>query len=172
MFFKGSRYRDLTEIGLIDKKGSMKRSKTIRWIPDVSGTFLHTVNQADRLDLISYKYYRDPQKWWHICDANPEFFLPNDLFDNFPMIQEVYDLFYPGEENKWSLLISTLVNSKGIKVAKANVFKKQLYIIYNQVELKQNEIKTMIENEEFEITKILKIERIGQKIIIPQNRIV
>ena len=25
---------------------------------------------GDRLDLISYRFYRDPEQFWRICDAN------------------------------------------------------------------------------------------------------
>ncbi len=81
MLFKGSRYKDLPKIRTTDAEGQTVRSKTLRWIPDTPGTFLHTVNQVDRLDLLAYEYYGDPKKWWLICDANPDIALPTDLLD-------------------------------------------------------------------------------------------
>ncbi len=81
MFFKGSRYKELPEIKTADAKGQTARSKMLRRIPDTPGTFLHTVCQTDRLDLLAYKYYGDPQKWWLICDANPGVALLTDLAD-------------------------------------------------------------------------------------------
>ena len=41
----------------------------------VSYTFsysFYTVNGSDRIDTISYAFYKDPTKWWKIADANPE----------------------------------------------------------------------------------------------------
>jgi len=82
MFQKGSRYKELPEISVTDAGGRTAGSKALRWIPDTPGTFLHRVSQADRLDLLAYKYYGDPKKWWLICDANPDFALPTDLLKN------------------------------------------------------------------------------------------
>lgn len=31
---------------------------------------LHLVHQGDRLDLLAYRYYGDPTKWWVVADAN------------------------------------------------------------------------------------------------------
>ncbi len=81
MFFKGSRYKNLPDVVTTDANGQAARSKTLRRIPDTPGTFLHTVSQTDRLELLAYKYYGDPQKWWLICDANPDIALPTDLLD-------------------------------------------------------------------------------------------
>ena len=81
MFFKGSRYKDMPEISATDAKGQTARSKTLRWIPETPGKFQHTVNQTDRLDLLAYKYYGDPKKWWLFCDANPEFAMPIELLN-------------------------------------------------------------------------------------------
>ena len=75
MFFKGSRYKDISEYSVVDVSGKTSRAKSLRWIPDTSGTFMHTVKESDRLDLLSYKYYGDAKKWWLICDANSVVFL-------------------------------------------------------------------------------------------------
>ena len=32
--------------------------------------FGHRVAQGDRLDLIAYRFYQDPEQFWRICDAN------------------------------------------------------------------------------------------------------
>ena len=79
MFFKGSRYKNIPEYSVMDASGNVSKAKSLRWIPDTSGTFMHTVKESDRLDLLAYKYYGDPKKWWLICDANSEVFLPLDL---------------------------------------------------------------------------------------------
>jgi len=79
MFFKGSRYLNISDYRIAHKNGATIQVKSIRLIPDTSGTFEHTVAGSDRLDLLAFKYYGDPKKWWLICDANPEFLSPLDM---------------------------------------------------------------------------------------------
>ncbi len=79
MFIKGSRYNRLSDIKAVSADGTRALSKTLRIIPDTAGTFLHTVCETDRLDLLAYRYYKDPRKWWLICDANPGYPLPVDM---------------------------------------------------------------------------------------------
>lgn len=172
MFFKGSRYKDLPETTAIDEKGQSVRSKSVRWIPDTPGTFQHMVNQAERLDLLAYKYYGDSKKWWLICDANPEFALPTDLLNLNPIVQEIFTLDRPDADNKWALLKRGLKNLRGVCEVYTNVFKATLEIIYNVKELDREEIENVITAQGFVIKIVAKKERIGQKIIIPPNQIV
>lgn len=79
MFSRISRYRKLADVVTTDAKGRKLASKSLRLPPEVSGTFLHTVEEVDRLDHLAYKYYKQPRKWWRICDANPEFMSPQAL---------------------------------------------------------------------------------------------
>jgi hypothetical protein len=70
MFFKGSRYEKVGDIQYTDPQGRVITYKKIRFIPDTPAIFNHLVSQGDRLDLLSFRYYRDPYKFWHIADAN------------------------------------------------------------------------------------------------------
>ncbi len=79
MFFKGSRYKDISNYTAIDASGRASQTKSLRWIPNTPGTFIHTVKEGDRLDLLAFKYYGTPTKWWLICDANPDTIFPTDL---------------------------------------------------------------------------------------------
>ena len=79
MFSKISRYRKLPDVVTIDVQGRRLESKSLRLLPEVTGIFLHTVESGDRLDHLAYKYYKQPRKWWRICDANPEFPSPQAL---------------------------------------------------------------------------------------------
>jgi len=78
MFFRGSRYEVVLNAELTTPDGRVIRYKRIRFIPVVSGVFPYLVTQGDRLDLISYKFYKDPEQFWRICDANLAF-LPDEL---------------------------------------------------------------------------------------------
>jgi nucleoid-associated protein YgaU len=70
MFFKGSRYEKVENDIYIDEDGKERPYKRVRFIKDTPAFIEHTVKQGERLDLISYQYYKDPTKFWLICDAN------------------------------------------------------------------------------------------------------
>ncbi len=72
MFFKGSRYENVGDAQFTDAQGRVIRYKKIRFIPDTPARFNHLVSQSDRLDLLAFRYYRDPLKFWRIADANHE----------------------------------------------------------------------------------------------------
>lgn len=171
MFSKGSRYINLTDTSTVEN-GQAVGSKTLRWIPQTSGTFLHTVNQTDRLDLLAYKYYGDSKKWWLICDANPEFALPTDLLDLSPYIREIFTLEPPAGDNQWAILMSELKLLNGIQKVHLDVFKNTVELIYNEKELGQEKIMAIIKSKGFANKSIIRQERIGQRIIVPQNQIV
>ena len=101
MFIKGSRYRNLPESSPVDAEGERLLGKDLRLIPPpLAGSFQHTVLQGDRLDLLSFKYYTDPVKWWQIADANPQEPYPPDLLDRGPLIKERFVLGSPGFDTR------------------------------------------------------------------------
>lgn len=78
MFFKGSRYANVGEHEITDSKGRVIRYKKIRFIPETKAQMGHTVSQGERLDHIAHRYYRAPERFWRICDANRALW-PSDL---------------------------------------------------------------------------------------------
>lgn len=70
MFFRGSRYETVAEAELTAADGRVIRYKRVRFIPETRAVLSRQVGQGDRLDLISYQVYRDPEEFWRICDAN------------------------------------------------------------------------------------------------------
>ena len=78
MFFKGSRYERVKDAEFTDTSGGVIKYKRIRFIPETPVIQRHTVVQGERLDLIAEKYYRDPELFWRICDANTAM-LPDEL---------------------------------------------------------------------------------------------
>jgi nucleoid-associated protein YgaU len=78
MFFKGSRYAKVGEHEWTDDSGRTYRYKKIRFIPDTAGRRRHIVAQGERLDHIAHRYYRDPERFWRIADANAALW-PDDL---------------------------------------------------------------------------------------------
>lgn len=78
MFSKESRYAKVDEHEITDGKGRAIRYKKVRFIPETSPRWGHIVSQEERLDHIAHHYYRDPERFWRICDANTALW-PNDL---------------------------------------------------------------------------------------------
>jgi hypothetical protein len=108
MFAKGSRYRNLTQSSPVSGSGERLRGTDLRLIATTPGQFLHTVHDRDRLDLLAYKYYADPTRWWQICDANPQFAFPNDLIAGAPLQEITFGLVHPDAATRYGALLSAL----------------------------------------------------------------
>lgn len=117
MFSKLSRYRKLPDVVTTDAKGRALRSKSLRLLPEVSGDFFHTVEEIDRLDHLAYKYYRQPRKWWRICDANPAFMSPQGLLGGEPLVTARFPLAFTGPHPPWSELLQALSETVGVDQA-------------------------------------------------------
>jgi hypothetical protein len=70
MFFKGSRYEKVATEEITDAKGRAIKYKRVRFIPETAAVLQHRVAERERLDLVAYRYYRDPELFWTLCDAN------------------------------------------------------------------------------------------------------
>jgi phage tail protein X len=79
MFSKGSRYKKLPDVITRDASGSAIPSKSLRLQAKADGKILHRIEDGDRLDHLAYKYYKQPGRWWRICDANPGFMFPQTM---------------------------------------------------------------------------------------------
>lgn len=115
MFLKISRYRTLPDIVTTDAKSRTLESKALRLLPEVSGEFLHTVEEVDRLDHLAYKYYKQPQKWWRICDANPEYMSPQSLLGNDSIKTTLFPVVWEGSLPPWSDLLNSVSEMIGIE---------------------------------------------------------
>lgn len=81
MFTKQSRYANVKEAELIDSAGRSNVYKRIRFIPPTPPMRGHIITEGERLDHISYFYFKDARRFWRICDANAAMF-PDDLADD------------------------------------------------------------------------------------------
>jgi hypothetical protein len=72
VIFKGSRYEKLARstYTVTTADGEMHAALPIRFIPPTRAAFRHRVTATDRLDLLAYHYYRKPDRFWLIADAN------------------------------------------------------------------------------------------------------
>jgi hypothetical protein len=70
VFFKGSRYQDVPTLEHEAADGRVIRYKARRIIPPTPGVGKHLVDEGERLDHVAFAHYRDPERFWRLCDAN------------------------------------------------------------------------------------------------------
>jgi len=78
VIFKGSRYAKTSVYDVVLPNGQDVKALLIRFIPNTPAGFLHTFTADERLDLLAFRFYRNPEKFWLIADANTEMD-PEDL---------------------------------------------------------------------------------------------
>jgi hypothetical protein len=192
MFGKISRYRLLPDTVIEDAAGQPIASKTLRMLPEVTGTFSHTVAAGDRVDHLAAKYYRQPTKWWRICDANPEFLSPQALTGQGPVVtvkftltepkhkiislNEVIRIFSqkPGVEKvlleEEIRLVEREITGPPSKAVQVEEHHDQTLIItFNRMTISTELIVKRLKKYGFDPGTIVEIERVGKKITIPPD---
>lgn len=191
MFSRISRYRTLPDIVTTDAEGRTSVSKTLRSVPQAPGTFHHTVEEADRLDHLAYKYYQQPRKWWRISDANPEFLSPQALLGKEPMVTDRFPVTFDGAQPPWSALVQNLTQRIGVEEVKVveeihllpkpqtvggqsvivyvEQFERALLVTYNQLNVGARDLAGVITASGFTVRPPERIGRVGRRIIIPRD---
>ncbi len=171
MFFKNSRYRKLPDEVTVDSKGRRLLSKTLRSLPEVTGIFLHTIKDSDRLDHLAYKYYNQPRKWWRICDANPEFMSPQALLGKTPFITQRFPISFANTEEQpsWATLIREISTQVGVQDVWLTDDENCLIVIFNQKNIQTSNLTETIEKEGFVVEQPQTIGRTGKQIVIPPD---
>jgi len=80
MIFKGSRYENVGTYQVTNESGQTVNVLAIRFIPATPAGYRHTFTADERLDLLAFTFYRNPEKFWLIADANTEMD-PDDLLE-------------------------------------------------------------------------------------------
>lgn len=70
MIYRNSRYTK-TPVNVVDGVSTFKLRT--RFTFNTNGAIIHQFTASDRLDGLAQEYYKDPQLWWVILDANPQF---------------------------------------------------------------------------------------------------
>jgi hypothetical protein len=171
MFFKNSRYRKLPDDVTVDSQGRRLASKSLRPTPDVTGIFLHTIDDGDRLDHLAYKYYQQPRKWWRICDANPEFLSPQALLGKTPFVTQQFPLSFrdPNSAPPWATLIRAISTQVGVQDVWLTDDEKYLIVIFNQINIQTSNLAGMMKAAGFAVEQPQTIERTGKQIVIPPD---
>jgi hypothetical protein len=191
MFSRISRYRKLPDMVTTDSHGRTLPSKTLRLSPQVSGTFLHTVEEVDRLDHLAYKYYQQPRKWWRIVDANPEFLSPQALLGKEPIVTDRFPLSFDGDgmQPPWSALVRHLTERVGVEDVKVveetrlvpqaqtvdgqtvyvEQFERTVVVTYNQMNIGTGDLASIMAASGFDVSQPERIGRAGKQIVIPRD---
>ena len=71
MFSAGSRYERVPTAFHADSGGKRRPYVLLRTFPPAAPTQQqHEVAEHERLDLIAFAFFGDPEQFWRICDAN------------------------------------------------------------------------------------------------------
>lgn len=164
-------------------------------LPDVSGDFYHIIEEADRLDHLAYKYYKQPIKWWRICDANQQFMFPQALLGKGAIESYRFPLTYNDNNGQppWSALLKRLSEEIGIIDIKINEevrlipeeqmhndqqvtvyaehLERELIVTYNRMNNNISDLVDFITESGFSAGQPEKIDRVGKSITIPKNMV-
>lgn len=69
---RSSRYAKTPIVVVQDRSGRNVELRALREIPVRGAQFSLTPTQDDRLDMLAFRFYRDPLVFWRLCDANDE----------------------------------------------------------------------------------------------------
>ncbi len=193
MFSKISRYRKLPDVVTADAGNRLLESKTLRLLPEVSGIFAHTVEEGDRLDHLAYKYFKQPRRWWRICDANPEFMSPQALLGKEPILTDRFPLTWDDEAGPppWAELRRQLSENVGVLDAQPveevvlvwevrtigdheitvhqERYERAVVVIYNRMLVGAEALADVVAGPGFVVGQPERIGRVGKSIIIPPN---
>jgi len=78
MFDRDSRYSKLKPITVNGPNGTPVRIVPIRFIAAATPVIARRIKQGDRPDLLAYEFFKEPQLFWRIADAN-EVMRPSEL---------------------------------------------------------------------------------------------
>ena len=188
MFSKISRYRKLPDVTAPDPQGRVLASKELRLLPQVTGTFRHTIDTGDRLDQLAYKYYSQPLQWWNISDANPEFLSPLAMLGKDAVVTTRFPVSAAGDP-LWANLfaaVSAVLGVEDVKVeedvqlvpvagqtipALVEQFSRVVLVTYNRLNVTATTLAATIEAAGFVVMPFADVDQVGQEIIIPPKPI-
>ena len=71
MFARTSRYWQLPTATYVNRDGQAFPYVLLRQFPAAVATGqAYSVRDGDRLDLLAYRLFGDPEQFWRLCDAN------------------------------------------------------------------------------------------------------
>jgi hypothetical protein len=191
MFSKDSRYRRQQEVSSVDAGGRTLVSAALRLLPPTQGKFRHLLSDNDRADQLADKYYKQPRKWWRICDANPQFMSPQALLGKDAMAEVRVPVRFPGTPPPWASVLASISARLGVETvslerdwslaAEQQVVGGQIVTVnversadavrvtYNRLNLTASEIAALLTGLGFEVEPPQTIDRAGKPIVVPPD---
>jgi hypothetical protein len=192
MFSKISRYRKLADVTAPDAKGRTLAAKDLRLLPDVAGTFRHTVDAGDRVDQLAYKYYSQPLQWWNICDANFQFLSPLAMLGKETLVTTRFPVTVVGAP-PWAALFRALLQTLGVEevhisedvqlvpkqvtvagqtiTAMVEQFSRAVLVTRNRLLVSAPTLAASIEAAGFQAGPFADLDQVGLEIVIPPKPI-
>lgn len=189
MFSRISRYRTVPDIAVVDARGRVLAAKDVRPLPEVSGTFRHTVTSGDRLDQLAFAYYGQPLQFWHICDANPQFLSPLAMLDEEPVVTTRFPVSVTSGPPPWTRVLRALAATVGVEDAAVEEdvdlverrqtvdgqpvtvvverFRRALRVTANRLVVDPAALRAVIEAAGFTVGAPEDVGQLGQQIVIP-----
>jgi hypothetical protein len=79
MYAPGSRYARVPQAVFVDTDRRSRPYTLLRPFGPVAPTQqVHELGDGERLDLVAFRFFGDPEQFWRICDANATL-RPDDL---------------------------------------------------------------------------------------------
>jgi hypothetical protein len=69
---KRSRYARVGTVTVPGPDGRPRVLIELREPPRIDGVLRHAPEPGERLDHLAHRFYRDPRRFWRICDASDE----------------------------------------------------------------------------------------------------
>lgn len=189
MFSKQSRYRRVPDVTVPDARGRLVFSKDIRLLPEVTGTYRHTVEAGDRLDQLAWTYYGQPLQYWRICDANPVSLSPLALVGQEVLVTTRFPVTSPADDLPWAALLTALSATVGVDdvaivekttleqqlrtvgdeevTVTAERFARAVVITHNRVNVDAAALAAVIAGVGFRVGPPVDAGPIGQPIVVP-----
>ncbi|NTU84543.1 MAG: hypothetical protein HGA45_35135 [Chloroflexales bacterium] len=170
MFSRRSRYYRLPDTVDIDAAGRTLPAKSLRLAPRVAGRHRHIVTEGERLDHLAERYYRQPTRWWRICDANPEPMWPLALLGQDPVVTCRLGLTFPGPgAPPWAELLRAVRATVGVEAAELHDDDDGLIVRLNSMNLAPADLAAIAEGLGFTAAPPRLANPVGQPIIIPPD---
>lgn len=93
---RSNRYRNCSILKDSETQETLVETRDVEEIPKHPADKFHTVqpNEVGRLDLISYRYYKNPLYWWVIAQANhiydPISHMQSGMLLRIPTVETLY----------------------------------------------------------------------------------
>lgn len=185
MFSKDSRYRKQPDVVTTDAQGRTRSSKALRILPPTRGVMEHIITQGERLDHLAHKYYQKSTRWWHLCDANPEFMYPPEMLGQGPLVTISIKLL-AADLPPWNDLrrrLYQLVGMNDVVILEKQLIvpvgdgvtteaQRAVQVVINRHLLSLDQVVAAIEELPFTVDGIPEVVgRVGKRILIPPKSV-